>query len=277
MTDWKDGWEKLTGEFTSRGAIAQVYGNTGTGRTRLVGTCPGPIAQISFDENGKNELQKVAGNKEVVFLNIPNPLRQGQGKTDNKKEAQHSMDVLLEYWIDALEKARTINVDTDLDLVQLTRVCHFGAVRSDVSKKGALEYEASNRDLRLLIGLIRQIEGRYGEHRNVIFTGCTVDEWVGSAKTGDRVKAGRDEITRLASVVFRTTFDKEMASKIHDPLTPAKEKAKLRGSNPFGITIEKGGTNGMLNELRLPGDCADWGTLMGMITDTDPEEWRREF
>ena len=70
--DWNHNWEIAGADLEQRGLILHIYGESGSGRSHLALTAPGPIAYFSFAENHEGVITKAVADtgKEVRVCSL---------------------------------------------------------------------------------------------------------------------------------------------------------------------------------------------------------------
>lgn len=238
-------WEDAPKKLTRRCVFMEVYGDTGTGRTTLALTAPGPIALFHASEKMEGIVQKAARDKEVrmhdfgaVFVGGPN------------KIASEASDILANMqatWVDAFSWAKTIILDTHTEAWELLRLARFGTLTP--RGKVAHLYGPVNAEWRSMMSKRFRSQNR----TNLIIIGQTKEYYKNDKPTGRTVRAGQKEVPFMVDVAIRTARD-------------------LMESD-FTATIEKGWWNALMEGTPAYNEDITFPYLMSLITETDEEEW----
>lgn len=247
-------WEEPASKVTRRAIFMDVYGDTGTGRTRFSLTAPGPIALAHAAEkiDGLVQQAKKTG-KDIKLLNF------GGVFTGSDKEvadaAFEKWKKLQKGWYDAvggkgsLGWAKSGIMDTGTEGWELIRLGSFGTL----TPKGRTDnlYGPVNAKWRSLFKPVRQPNATC----NIITIHQTQDEYKEkrgqSERTGRTIRRGMKEIPFLADVIVRTSKE----------------------DGDFKVTIEKGWYNASVEGIEFFNEDATFANVMAMITETDAEEW----
>lgn len=269
-------------ETPPQGVVARIYGTTGSGRSRLAYTAPGPICVLSFNENVEGSASKeVARCKErgydkiIDVVRIPNPLERlsieslfAEADIHTEKVKTATRESLLYFgrcWIEALDKYRTVVIETDKCLWDMIQYLWFGTLKPAASTDSSFKYTAPSEKFSHLMGLARGLKGDFGANRNVIFVGKMRAKWANNKKTGEWDLAGKDDVTTFSSVVLETRYDKEVAKMNVGQDLP---------DNPFSVRVEKSYlTAEETNETVFDGDEAYWPEIMSKLSGTDISIW----
>ncbi len=244
-------WSKVTPEIERKCVLMNIYGDTGTGRTTLALTAPGPIAFIySSLEKVEGILQRFA-DKDVRKIDFG-----GYGREGSQKEIAEAADehwrLLKAAWGDAFGWARTIVLDTHTEAWELIRLARFGGLKPSGGRVDA-NYGPVNAEWR---GLFRQ--QRTQSDVNVIVIGQTKDEYTSAPKgkmgqrTGLTIQAGQKEIPFMADAIVRT-------SRGVDGL--------------FKGVVEKGWYNAYCEGMELEDEESTFAGYMEFVSDFDRRKW----
>lgn len=246
-------WQSAPTTLSRRCVFQSIYGDTGTGRTTLALTAPGPIALIHAAEKLEGVVQPFSKEKEIKLLDFSVDLSSSNGQDQIAKEATETWRRLRTAWYDAFSWAKTIVLDTDTEAWELIRLAAFGALQPT---KGRIDsnYGPVNAEWRSLFKHFR-----HQDSCSIIAIGQTKDEYKEAKRggmgerTGRTIRAGQKEVSYMADVVVRTSRD----------LT----------DNSFQARIEKGWWNAHVEGLELEDEEINYAGLMGLVTETDEEEW----
>jgi len=247
-------WEDAPVELTRRSVILDIYGDTGTGRTSLALTAPGPIAYFHCDEKVEGVIQPRAREKTIRVHNFGGEF---WGDSDDiSRQAYEKWAQFKAAWYDAFTWARTIVLDTHTEAWELVRYAYFGALKP-VEGRLELNWGPPNADWQSVIKFARS-----HENTNVVLIGQTSDEYKKTAnsrmgeKTGKTVEAGQKKL------VGRTSFWLDVKVRTF---------ASLKGE--FLCKVEKPWWNGDMMGAEFEGELMQFPLIMGMISQTDPDEW----
>lgn len=253
-------WEDAPTEFTRRVTFKEIYGDTGTGRTTLAFTAPGPIAYFHAGEKIEGVIQKAAhkigpnmdGKRGVVnfggvFAGSPEQVA---------AQASALWQRFVAAYFDSYKWARTVIIDTHTELWELIRLARFGGLKPQGGRVDA-NYGPVNAEFRSLFKHFKT-----QDTANLIIIGQTKDEYTKKAgrsdgmgeRTGRTIRAGMKEIPYMADVLIRT--DKGVND--NDELE-------------FTATIEKGWFNASVEGVAMPG--MEFASIMELITETPASEW----
>lgn len=253
-TGGSSAWEDAPTEVTTRKVFMRIVGDTGTGRTKLALTAPGPVAFAHAGEKIEGVLQAAAKQQKIRVMNFggsfagtPQDIANQAGPTWNK---------LVAGAYDAIDNwARTFIIDTDTEAWELLRLARFG----EMNPKGRTDflYGPVNAEWR---SLFKRYRGQ--ERCSVIAIGQTKEEYVEkfmqgkkeSARTGRTIQAGQKEMGFMADVVIRTSRDIE--------------------NGDFIATITKGWFNAMTEGVEFRNEEIRFSNIMAMITETEESEWQ---
>jgi hypothetical protein len=244
-------WEDAPTQFTRRCVFMLIYGDTGTGRTTLALTAPGPIGLVHTSEKIEGIIQPFAREKVIRCVNF------GGVFSGTPQEIANQADPIWRRmygaWTNAMDDwARTVIMDTDTEGWEILRLARFG----ELNPQGRTDhlYGPVNAEWRSMFKRFRQ------QNRcNVIAIGQTKDEYrevtKGGKKTSDRtgntIRAGQKEIPYSADVVIRCSKD----------------------DGDFHATIEKGWFNAHTEGMTLDNEDMRFPYIMSLITETDESEW----
>lgn len=249
-------WEQAPKLFTRRsGIVMEIWGPTGTGRTSLALTAPGPIAYIYFHEKIDGIVQKFANEKDIRMFKAGGVFR---GDSDEiEKAAWASMQEFEAAYYDSFSFARTTIVDTHNEAWLLERLAEFGAPKPSKGQVKNNYGPVNNRWMSMLNMARSKAESK--DMTNVIFIGQAEEEWKPNALGFDS-KTGR--IVRMSSSASNQVLLKSDVSIRTD---------KKDGN--FTSTVLKGWWNADSEDSYLENSASTYSMLMGLITETDPREW----
>lgn len=249
-------WEDAPTEFVRRFTHMGIYGDTGTGRTSLALTAPGPIGLAHTAEKIDGVVQQHSKEKVIRVVNFGGVFSGSPQQI--AEQANPKWEALKVAWNDGVDNwAKTVVMDTDTEAWEILRLARFGTL----APKGRMDnlYGPVNAEWR---GVIKR--HRLTERCNVITIGQAKDEYIekktdkGSMgqRTGRTVRAGQKEIPYMADVIVRT--HKTYADD---------------GGVVFSAVIEKGWFNAFIEGMEVFGDEVRFSYIMSLVTETDEEEW----
>lgn len=251
------GWEDVEDEVSRRSVMMCIYGETGTGRTRLALTAPGPIALAHSAEKVDGLMQKA---KEFnPHLRTLKQFNFGCAASGTPQEIANQVGPVWNkatmLWNDAIDKwARTAIMDTDTEGWEYQRLRDFG----ELNPKGRIDslYGPTNQRFRSLWKRARKTYAC-----NVIFISQGKDEYKDtvengqktSKKTGRTIRAGMKEVPFAADIIVRTDFDMT--------------------TQQFKATIEKPWYNNDARGMELYDEDIRFGAILELITGIEEAEW----
>lgn len=262
-------WEEVSTEFTLRRAVTEIHGDTGTGRTRLALTAPGPIAYIGAAEKIDGLIQETR-KRTVVRVHNFGGVFQG-GVDDVKAQAMPVWSKFARAFFDSLGWARTTIVDTHTEAWELIRLAYFGGQTAEGGRVDR-NYGPVNAMWRSLFKAARM-----QQRANVILIGQTKDEYIEQAeaaqvgaiaiktdkkksmgqRTGRTILAGQKEIPYFCDVVLRT----------------AKVVVPGQDAPGFRAVIEKGWFHAEYEGTEFTNDDMQYPGILGFLTETPAKEW----
>jgi hypothetical protein len=253
------GWDEVPDDVTRRTVMVNIYGDTGTGRTRFALTAPGPIALAHTAEKvdgliqwAKRPIPQGGLGKVIRTHNFGGAFTAptNQGIADLVAPVWNRM---VANWNAAIDTwARTAIMDTDSEAWEECRLAHFG----ELNPKGRIDnlYGPVNARWRALWKRHKR-----AEKCNVIAISQSKDEYrdkktpkgIVSERTGRTIRTGQKEIGFMSDVIVRCT----------------------KNDGVFAVTIEKGWYNGAAEGITLENEDATFARVMSLITETEEEEW----
>ena len=240
-------WEEAPTTLTRKCVFMSIFGGTGSGRTSLALTAPGPIALIHAAEKLEGVVQPAAQEKEVRLHNFGGSF--GGGPNEIAKAASKNIGEMKEAWTDAFSWARTIIVDTHTEAWELLRLARFGTL----TPRGhiASMYAPVNAEWS---SLLKQFRGQ--SSTNVILIGQTRERYKNDKATGIMEQAGQKSVPYYSDVIIETSRN-IMKKKEAD----------------FVATIKKGWWNAHTEGLEIEDEDISFSYLMSLISETEEEEW----
>lgn len=258
-------WEDVEDEFTpGQGTVAEIFGKSGTGRTYLALTAPGPIAYLGFYEKADGLIERVVKKtkKKIrkmtcggVYLGDSDEV-QSQAIPDLAKFEHH--------YYDAFTWANTIIVDTHPEAWSLERLAEFGAPKPESGRVDTNWGAINNRWLSLL----NMARSQSGKCPHVIFIGDVREEYEDSSK-GVGKKTGR--LVRASGSASNLIYKKS------DIVIETSIKEGVLGVDGFRATIQKGWFNSDKFQGRVyKSQKKTYLDFVAMITETEKSDWLRK-
>lgn len=258
-TSGDTGWEDAPLDFTSRSCHVNIYGDTGTGRTRLALTMPGPIALAHTNEKIDGLIQQFAREKKIKVFNFGGSFRGSPEAISN--QAQPIWSRMSNSWYDAVDNwARCVVMDTETEGWELLRLARFGELNPQGRTESLYgpvnaEWISHFKRHKMLppsrVCSIVSISQSKDEYKDVTKNGRKSSE-----RTGNTIRAGQKGIPFAADVIIRT-------SKRYD-----REKGTV-----FTATVEKGWWNALSEGTEFENDDCRLPYILALITETEEEEW----
>ena len=242
----KVAWEKAR-PLSRRYCHFDVWGESGTGRSYLAATAPGPAAVIDIDQN----FDRVLGSFDLSKFKVA-PILYAV-TSDNKKNAEictAAWKKLEAYMEDASGWAKSTLVDTETEMWALIRLAMHGTETPKGKRMDAL-WGPTNARMNRMLRLWR------GAKNNLITVGMAGDIYKEkadgtSSKTGKQERKGFSRLPYFMDVSVRTYIDED-----------GDFCAELM-VNKFDM--------GMIG-LVFTGDELNFAAIMATCTNTEPEEW----
>lgn len=244
--------------------FGNIMGPTGSGKTNLALTAPGPILFVHCVEQTEGMLQQhVNIGKEIHTFNFAVELL-GDRK-QNMAVAGPMWNTTESVLMDGTLQFRSIIVDTDTSLYMLLRQAHFGSYDAAIKADGGegstqKNWGPVNHAWASLIMALKMRQDNHGV--NIITISHTADEWspgLFGKRTGKLVRKGHKDLGTSCDVMFETSIDDSgFCVKIRKPWYNALMMGiELRDE----LTAEAGQRN-----INLP-------AIMSLITEQPIEEW----
>lgn len=223
------------------------------GKTRFGLTMPGPLAIINLDEGLDSVIQEFQDKKEIYVSDH----RKGVVDIKNMKAGGKSVaDAAAEEWakvkgayMEGLEEARSVLVDTGTEFYELLRLAAFGKLTQVMPH----QYGVVNREMKAMIDLA------YDSSANVMFTHRLKREYVDDKSTKNMIRAGWGDFGYECQVVVRQWKDasEPFPDRFHMMMTDCRI--------PAGSQLE--GEDYM-------GEMVNFPFLASMIFGNDLEDWQ---
>lgn len=280
MTVWTPSpglYSPVSETLARRSAIVEITGPTGSGKTALALSGPGPIAYLHSGETASGLLEKVAAQGKQIykapFGGGPTFLKLLEGGNEEAIKAQAALDFrsFRNSFLDGLRGARSVIIDTHPSLYLISRYAAFGAPKNAPSKTSQLEYG----DVNSIWNGIMQVAHAEAEKRDFLFVllSQTKDEW-------------ENYIDEKGNKARRTTG--RLTRETHQEVVPNKANINIwTESAPFerrfGFRVGKAWMNSHWlgwgvedNQMGEDGKLA-WGLpeILGWVTETSAEEWAK--
>lgn len=254
-----DGWEDVPDTLIRRGIHMDIVGPTGSGRTRLALTAPGPIALAHTAEKIDGLVQQFKREGKLIRLLNFGGVYRGDPATI-AGAAGITWNNMRRLWLAALDDdgwAKTLIMDTATEGWEAIRLARFG----ELAPKGRVDnmYGPVNAEWR---SLFKHPNVKVHGTRNVITIHQEKDEYVEkktargseSVRTGRQLRAGMKEMGYMPDVVVQTG---------RDPMT-----------GDFTAVIVKGWFNAAVEQTELRNEDIRFPFIMSLITEMDESEWQ---
>jgi len=249
-------WTPAPTVFDLRSVLAEVYGDTDTGRTRWSLTAPDPIALIHFGEKVRGIVEQFSILGKRIMMTDCGGVYRGS-RDDIKSVARAAEAKMFDHIYDSFGWAKTVILDTHNDAWSLSRFAEFGGSKPTGGRVDR-NYEDINNRWRQMLVAARQ------SGKNVILIGMTADEWIASQSGGQDKKSGR---------TVRATHYSPLPIKV-DVTVRTYSQLKQGGGKSFLSVIEKPWMNAAAGGMILTDDMSNFPTTMSLITGTSAEEWK---
>lgn len=269
-------WNDVGTKFTTRSALVTIYGETDTGRTSLSLTAPSPIAVLHAYEKIDGLVQRVRSEGKIIKEGCFGGVF--RGGVDYIQQIAEAQMLNVEFALtDAVKWARSIVVDTEKVLWDVCQLARLGTLThaerdSKDQRKGQLIYQGINARWSSLFMQYRvRLRQSAEPGSNLILISTTKDEYrtrtdpntgkEKSSATGKSIFAGQKDTRRMSDVVLVTKRHKERDNNgeyVHR----------------FTAEVEKPWHNEVMRGYEFEGKELDFCYMMGLITDSDPDEWR---
>lgn len=247
-------WEEASAALTRRVTHMQIYGDTGSGRTTLGLSAPGPIALLHCAENLEGRIQPFVQEGKKIMTFSFNSGRDLKGSAEAvAKEAERILGQVRDAWEDAKGWARTIMVDTDTDLYALLRLARFGKL----TQVKPHHYGPVYAEWR---GLYRYF--REQNDHNLVFCSMMTEKYVNDKATG----------LMVPDVQKNTPYDAEVRVR-----TESNVAAMMTGGRKvdwkYRAVLEKAWYGADMVGEAFEDEMSSFPIIMASITGIDPEEW----
>jgi len=209
-------WTDAPSQLACRSVFMAIYGRTGTGRTTLALSAPGPIALIHAAEKLEGIVQPFVQNgKDIKLYSYGTILPRG----DEAKVKAHTKKVWDDFkdaMLDSMGWARTVVLDTHTEAWRLVRAARFGKL----TQVKPFHYTAVNAEW---AALMKQFRNQ--DKCNLIVSGRLRERYKNDKPTGIMEQSGMKDMDTFSDVIIRT------------------RKKRLKGETTFSAEIEKGWWN----------------------------------
>ncbi len=234
-------WEEATTE-PRRCVHLSLYGETGTGKTTLALTAPGPIALIHASEKLAGIVEPHVKDKEIklydfggIFIGSPDEV---------SAQADAGLADLKAAMDDAWSWAKTIIIDTHTEMWELIRLARFGKL----AQVKPHHYGPVNAEWASIFKAFRK-----QEHVNIITIGHMREQYRNDKPTGIMEMAGQKKMAYMSDVVVRMERSPQLE---------------------FIAEVEKGWWNAHVEGMEFYDEEITFPAIMSMITETPEEEWQ---
>lgn len=253
-------WNPAPTELVSRSVIMGIYGPTGSGKSSLALTAPGPVGLFTGAETIDGIVQKYSPTKDIYIheFGISFSALELMSRDIIMAKAQPTVLDFRESWDVAVGQdgegamMRSVIVDTEDDLYDIVRYACFGDMKP-TGKTARLQYGPVNQFFHTLLMSKRLLQDQ-GDICNALFVAR--DREVFDAKgqgTGKFVRAGQKTIGPKCNVIVRCSADND---------------------GDFCATIEKAWLNSVVLGETLYSDDITFTNIMEMVTGDESKMWR---
>lgn len=239
-------WTDVSGEITRRVVHMQLYGETGTGRTSVALSAPGPIALMHADEKIDGIVEPfVRDGKKVRTYNFGGTF---SGSTEQiASQANEAMKDFYRAWADAFTWARTVILDTHTELWELLRLARFGKL----AQVKPIHYGPVNAEWQSIFKMFRR-----QDKANLICIGKIREKYDKNDKpTGKMEQAGQKDFGYLSDIRIRM------------------DKSITKSGVEFSGMIEKAWFNAQMEGTELPEAMLTFPEILETITEIPSTEW----
>lgn len=239
-------WNDVSDEITRRVVHLQLYGDTGTGRTSVALTAPGPIALMHADEKIDGIVEPVvAAGKKIRTYNFGGTFSGSSDQIANQANA--ALTEFYRAWADAFTWARTVILDTHTELWELLRLARFGKL----AQVKPIHYGPVNAEWQSIFKAFRR-----QDRANLICVGKIREKYDKNDKpTGKMEQAGQKDFGYLSDIRIRC------------------DKSLTKHGVKFSGTIEKGWFNASIEGTEIPGEMLTFPEILEIVTDIPSSEW----
>ena len=241
-------WEEAPTHLTRNCVCMSIFGATGTGKTSLALTAPGPIAILHSAEKLEGIIQSPAQEKEIRVHNFGCNLPKDMNKA--AKVASGALSDFKACLEDAYTWARTIIIDTHSDLWELLRYARFGtlAPRGHIASM----YAPVNAEWSAMLKMFK-----HQSTANLILIGMTGEAYKNDKPTGKMKMVGQKNVPYYSDVIIE--LERNILKK---------------NEADFVATIQKGWWNATVEGLEIEDEDIEFPYLMSLITESEEEKWQ---
>lgn len=248
-------WEDAPADVTRRHVHMDILGPTGSGRTRLALTAPGPVGLAHTAEKIDGVVQKFKKEgKDIRLLNFGGTFS-GVTEQEIANAATPVWNKMVRGWRQAMDEwAKTVIMDTASEGWEMIRLARFG----ELKPKGRIDnlYGPVNAEWRDLFKRARNESNTC----NVITIHQTKDEYIDkivngkqvSNRTGRSIRSGMKEMGYMPDVTIETS--------------------RTSGGG-FKCVIIKAWYNATVEGTEFEDEDCRFSFIMSLITETDESEW----
>lgn len=249
-------WVDVSAEMpdVTVGAIIDIIGPEGTGRSTLALSMPGPIAYINSDEKIDGIVQPIVRDTGKQVRLYTYGFIASNDKQDTLTRAEAVWGKVKFKVRDSINWAKTCIIDTHTESWEMCRLANFGELNPKGNRMDNL-YGPVNAEFRTMMK-----EFRIAKKSNLVTIHQTKDEYkdvkdgstTKSIRTGETKRSGFKEMGYVANVVIRTS--------------------KAPGG-VFRATVEKGWFNAATEGMTVEGEECRLPYILSLITGLDEANW----
>ena len=237
-----DGWEEVPLELHRRHVMMDIVGPTGSGRTRLALTAPGPIGLAHAAEKIDGLVQHARKEKDIKLFNFGSIFRGDPQVVADK--AAPIWNKMRDNWYAGVGRFKSLVMDTATDGWQTLRYARFG----ELNPRGRITnlYGKVNAEWANMFKLPRMNQA------NIVTIHQEDDEYVNDEATGRKKRSGQKSMGYWADVIVTTgRTDKGI----------------------FTATVTKGWYNAEVEGMVLEDEDITFANILSAITGMDAAEW----
>lgn len=205
--------------------IVALNGLEKTGKTHFACTAPGPITYLSLDFGTDGVIQPFATKKVIRLKEYSLPkIRKSKDRDAAMEEAVKVWEAFKDDYLFALEKSRTVIVDTETEVYELIRLARFGKLE----QVKPMHYGPLFRELKEVV-----IKSAYEANANVILLQRLKKEYKDDKWTGQYEASGYSGIPYDVQVNCRTYIDELRRFRLY--IDNCRQNAMLSGKSLLDI------------------------------------------
>ena len=247
--------------FQRKNLFVDISGEEKTGKTTLAMTARPVIHVIDMNDGLDGVIQKMVKRRGPGKIKVAyHPLPQHDTKEKMKAAAEKTWTALLADVKTAAALGGTLLLDTGTELYKLARYASFGDAKAPVSRRGRLDYEATNSMMRGIFHLFHAYKA------NFILTHQLKEEWKNYTDPGTGQEKSRTTGRLINNGWEDTGYDIQLALRTY-------KRVDQEGLH-FGATLTTCRFDPSLEGTPFEDDLCNLPYIMGFVTGTEEEQWR---